>query len=57
MLCEFYGINSNDKDIPRYVKMHIDHGLKEMAPYANNDGIDFIMRCIERGLSVEPTEN
>lgn len=57
MLCEFYGIDSDDKDIPKYVKMHIDHGLKEMAPYANNDGIDFIMRCIESGLATEFVEN
>lgn len=51
MLCEFYDIQGNDKDIPKYVKMHIYHGLKEMEPYANSDGIDFLMRCIEDGLN------
>jgi len=50
MVCELYGIASNDKDIPKYVKLHIDHGLQEMEPYANNDGMDFVMRCIEQGL-------
>ena len=50
MLCELYEITTKDKDIPRYVKMHLDHGLEEMSPYANNDGMDFVIRCIEEGL-------
>ncbi|KAA0990405.1 DndE family protein [Dyadobacter aurulentus] len=50
MICHFYDIEDNDKDIPKYVKLHIDHGLQEMEPYANSDGIDFLARCIEEGL-------
>ncbi|HBN06135.1 MAG TPA: DUF1832 domain-containing protein, partial [Bacteroidales bacterium] len=28
LFCTHYQINSNDKDLPRYFKMHLDHGLK-----------------------------
>lgn len=51
MLCELYQIKLIDNKLPRYVKMHIDHGLEIMAPYANNDGYDFLLRCIEEGMA------
>ncbi len=51
MLCEMYGLKLIDNRLPRYVKMHIDHGLEIMAPYANNDGLDFLLRCIEEGMA------
>lgn len=51
MLCELYGIKLIDSSLPKYVKLHIDHGLKIMEPYANNDGFDFLVRCIEEGLA------
>ena len=25
-----YGLHSSDRDIPRYIKMHIDHGLEKL---------------------------
>lgn len=50
MLCELYGIKLIDNNIPKYVKLHIDHGLEILAPYANNDGFDFLIKCIEEGL-------
>src|SRR5690606_17712679 len=28
LICTHYQINNNDKDLPRYFKMHLDHGLK-----------------------------
>ncbi len=51
LVCERYGIKLIDRNLPRYVKLHIDHGLEIMAPYANNDGYDFLIRCIEEGLA------
>lgn len=51
MLCELYSIKLIDNNIPKYVKLHIDHGLEIMAPYTNNDGYDFLIKCIEDGLN------
>lgn len=51
MLCELYDIRLIDSSLSKYVKIHIDHGLEIMAPYANNDGFDFLVRCIEEGLA------
>lgn len=51
MLCELYGIKLIDNNLSKLVKLHIDHGLDIMAPYANNDGFDFLVRCIENGLT------
>ena len=30
LICQAYGINKNDDLIPKYVKLHIDHGLETM---------------------------
>lgn len=51
MICELYGIKLIHNNVSKYVKMHIDHGLELMASYANNDGFDFLIRCVEDGLS------
>lgn len=51
MLCELYQTKLIDNNLPKYVKLHIDHGLEIMEPYANNDGFDFLIRCIENGLA------
>ncbi|WP_282636529.1 DndE family protein [Sphingobacterium thalpophilum] len=51
MLCEMYHIKMIDNNLSKYVKLHIDHGLEIMAPYANNDGFDFLTKCIEDGMA------
>lgn len=51
MLCELQGIKLIDRNLPKYVKLHVDRGLEIIAPYANNDGYDFLIRCIEEGLA------
>ena len=28
MLCDFYDIHESHKDLPKYIKLHIDHGLE-----------------------------
>lgn len=56
LLCTHYEIYKTDKDIPRYFKMHLDHGLTilndEINQLSNIDGFDFLIEKIENGLSV-----
>lgn len=55
LLCVHYGLYKTDKDIPRYIKMHIDDGLKllndEVNDRSNIDGFDFLTEKINLGLS------
>lgn len=30
LICQAYGITKNDELIPKYIKLHIDHGLKKI---------------------------
>jgi DNA sulfur modification protein DndE len=50
-----YGIHISDKDLGKYVKMHIDDGLnllnEEVASNSNIDGFDFLIEKIEVGLA------
>ena len=54
LLCVHYNIYKTDKDIPKYIKMHIDDGLqlisKELQGNPNLDGFDYIIEKIEYGL-------
>ena len=54
MICVHYGLYKTDKDIGKYVKMHIDDGLslieKELLKNDNINGTDFLINKIERGL-------
>lgn len=49
-----YQVYKSDKDIPKYIKMHIDHGLDlingEIKRSPSLDGFDFIANKIEAGL-------
>ena len=49
-----YGIHITDKDLPKYIKMHIDDGLQllngELNQRSNIDGFDFLVEKIEGGL-------
>lgn len=55
MVALHYGIHISDKDLPKYIKMHIDDGLQllneEMNERSNIDGFDFLVEKIEQGLS------
>ena len=50
-----YGVHISDKDLPKYVKMHIDDGLQllneEINQRSNIDGFDFLVEKIEKGIS------
>jgi DNA sulfur modification protein DndE len=55
MVCVHYGIYKSDKDISRYLKMHIDDGLelieKDIARKSSITGTDFLINEIEKGLT------
>lgn len=54
LVCVHYNIQKEDKDIGRYIKMHIDEGLKlieeDINAKNNITGSDFLINEIERGL-------
>ncbi len=55
LLCVHYELYKTDKDIGRYIKMHIDDGLQllneEINQRSNIDGFDFLTEKINLGLS------
>ncbi|MDB2385576.1 DndE family protein, partial [Polaribacter sp.] len=54
MIALHYGIHISDKDLGKYVKLHIDDGLnllnEEISSNSNIDGFDFLAEKIETGL-------
>jgi len=55
MICVLYNVHKSDKDIPKYLKLHIDDGLQLLnEEYKRNpglSGLDFLTSKIESGLS------
>lgn len=55
LLCVQYGIYKTDKDIAKYIKMHVDDGLgllyNEVNSHSNIDGFDFLSEKIAIGLA------
>lgn len=61
LICQHYEVNKTNKDIPKYMKMHIDHGLdlvnKLFENNKNYTGLDFLIDNVERGInSLEESE-
>lgn len=54
MICSHYNIKSTDKDLARYLKMHLDDGLelidKDVKDNPNLVGFDYLFDKIEEGL-------
>jgi DNA sulfur modification protein DndE len=54
LVCVHYGLYKTDKDIPKYIKMHIDDGLallnEEVNERSNIDGFDFLAEKISIGI-------
>jgi DNA sulfur modification protein DndE len=54
LICTHYQINSNDKDLPRYFKLHLDDGLQriyeEVKDNPNLVGYDYLFDKIQEGL-------
>lgn len=55
LICTHYQINSNDKDLPRYFKLHLDDGLEriydDVKDNPNLVGYDYLFDKIQSGLS------
>jgi DNA sulfur modification protein DndE len=56
LLCVHYGLYKTDKDIGRYIKMHVDEGLQllneEVNERSNIDGFDFLTEKINHSLII-----
>lgn len=54
IICTHYQISSNDKDLPRYFKMHLDHGIdliyQDVEENPNLVGYDYLFDKIQKGL-------
>lgn len=54
MICTHYQISDNDKDIPRYLKIHLDDGLERIARDVKDNpnlvGYDYLFDKIHKGL-------
>lgn len=54
LVCVHYELKKEDKDIGRYIKMHIDDGIRlideEVAGKNTITGNDFLINEIEKGL-------
>ena len=54
LICVHYGLYKTDKDISKYIKMHVDDGLelmnKELLDNPNLNGIDYLIDKIDTGL-------
>ena len=54
MVALHYGIHISDKDLPKYIKMHIDDGLElldtELSNNSNIDGFDFLVDKVSFSL-------
>jgi DNA sulfur modification protein DndE len=54
LICTHYQINSNDKDLPRYFKIHLDDGLQriynDVTDNPNLVGYDYLFDKIQGGL-------
>ena len=57
MLCALYGIDENDRNIPRLFKAHLDDGLqlidKELKDNPNISGFDYLLDKINEGLNAK----
>ena len=50
MVCTHYNLYKTDKDIPKYIKLHLDNGLQllnaELEDRPNVDGFDYLVEKI-----------
>ena len=54
LICTYYGISENDKDLSRYFKLHLDDGLERIAKDIKDNpnlvGFDYLFDRINEGL-------
>lgn len=55
LICQFYNLHKTHNDIPKYIKLHIDHGLEIINDFLeknkNYSSTDFLLEIIEKGIS------
>jgi len=54
LICQYYGIYRTDENIPKYVKLHIDHGLElldNIFSASDYTFFDFLNEYIEKGTA------
>lgn len=55
LICQHYGIYKTDENIPKYVKLHIDHGLELMGKLFEGSNnytiIDFLIDNLDAGIA------
>jgi DNA sulfur modification protein DndE len=56
LICQHYTLYKTDKDIGKYIKMHIDHGLalmnKLFEENKNYTGLEFLLENVEKGIEL-----
>lgn len=56
LICQHYGIYKTDENIPKYIKLHIDHGLEMMdnlfSSSNNYTFFDFLTGHLDKGISM-----
>ena len=69
LICQHYGIHKTDEDIPKYLKIHLDHGLEMLSNLFESNRnytiYDFLLEHIEKGIEsiedvavgLEPVKN
>ena len=54
LICQHYGIHKTDGNLPRYIKMHLDHGLELMSRVfeqnPNYSSVEFLLDNAELGI-------
>ena len=54
LICQAYGINKNNELIPKYVKLHVDHGLEQINYLFENrpqySFFDFLVEFLGKGI-------
>lgn len=59
LICQFYGVYKTHENIPKYIKLHIDHGLEIIDNlFSNNNNytfLDFLTEHLDKGISMLET--
>lgn len=56
LICQHYNVYKTNENIPKYIKLHIDHGLELMDNlFSNNNNytfLDFLTEHLDKGISM-----
>lgn len=61
LISQHYGVYKTDDNIPKYVKLHVDHGLELMGKLFENNKkytfFDFLVNHLQKGISFLESDN